>query len=101
MYTRVYIHGMPRRYSVAEARAHLPAILDHVEAGADVELTRRGRRVAVLVSADEYERLRAGHTDFATAYAAFLDDHSLADVGVGARFARGLRDRSTGRKVEL
>lgn len=101
MYIQMYIPFMPRKYSVAEARTHLPAILDQVEAGADVEITRRGRRVAVLMSSVEYERLRAGHADFATAYAAFLADHSLADVGVSARFTRGLRDRSPGRKVEL
>jgi len=34
--------------SLAEAKAHLSAFLDRVEAGESVAITRRGREVAVL-----------------------------------------------------
>ena len=36
------------RYSVAEAKAHLSELLDRVEAGEDVVITRRGVPVARL-----------------------------------------------------
>ena len=92
---------MPRRYSVAEARAQLPTILDEVEAGSKIELTRHGRAVAVVVSMGEYERLSAERIDFKDAYARFLKRYQLQEVGLDKRFAKGARDRSSGRKVEL
>ena|SRR5688572_15624415 len=101
MYKSMYMYSMPRRYSVAEARAQLPSILDEVESGSNVELTRRGRAVAVMVSVDEYERLRAERVDFKDAYARFLKRHRLTEVGVVKNFAKRVRDRSSGRKVEL
>ena len=48
---------MAHRYSVAEARAHLPSILVQAEAGEAVELTRRGRPVAVVLSHEAFERV--------------------------------------------
>jgi len=69
---------MSRRYSIAEARIRLPRIVDQAEAGIEVELTRRGQPVAVLVSCREFERLQ----------------------GKGV-FAAADRDRTTGRKVTL
>ena len=50
---------MARKVSIAEARNHLTVLIHDVERGKKVELTRRGKRVAVLVSCDEYDRLRA------------------------------------------
>ena len=48
---------MAHRYSVAEARAHLPSILVQAEAGEAVELTRRGRPLAVVLSHEAFERV--------------------------------------------
>ncbi|WP_353205599.1 type II toxin-antitoxin system prevent-host-death family antitoxin [Sphingomonas sp.] len=36
------------RISLAEAKAHLSAIIDRVEAGESVEITRRGKTAAVI-----------------------------------------------------
>ena len=49
---------MTKQYSIADARNNLPGLVHEVERGAAVELTRRGKPVAVLVSVDEYRRLR-------------------------------------------
>jgi prevent-host-death family protein len=93
---------MPRTYSVAEARAQLPAILDAVESGSSVELTRRGRAVAVVLPVDEYARLRTNQrVEFNAAYARFLEAHDLKEIGVDKSFAKRARDRSPGRKVAL
>jgi prevent-host-death family protein len=101
MYMVMYITDMARRYSIAEARSHLPAIVDQAEAGAEVELTRRGRPVAVVVSTMEFERLRGKRRHFGDAYRTFLASHPLEDIGGDDDFARGIRDRSSGRKVSL
>ena len=101
MYMLMYIQRMPRRYTIAEARARLPALIDEAEAGADVELTRRGEPVAVVVSLREFERLRGKRRDFGDAYRTFLETHSLAEIGGAEDFAGSTRDRTSGRKVIL
>jgi prevent-host-death family protein len=87
---------MSRRYPIAEARANLPTLIDEVESGAAVELTRRGKSVAVLVSVTEYARLRGERTSFKDAYQQFLKRHPLTEAGLESGFADKLRDRSTG-----
>ena len=97
----MYINYMSQRYSIAEARSRLPKIIDQAEAGVEIELTRRGQPVAVLVSHREFERLRGKRLHFRDAYRKFLKTHSLQEVGVDNDFAASARDRTTGRKVSL
>lgn len=92
---------MSQRYSIAEARSRLPRIIDQAEAGVEIELTRRGQPVAVLVSHREFERLRGKRLHFRDAYRNFLKTHSLHEIGVDDEFADSVRDRATGRKVSL
>ncbi len=46
--------------SIAQAKDHLPRLVRQAEQGEAVRITRRGKPVAVLVSAAEYQRLHAG-----------------------------------------
>jgi antitoxin (DNA-binding transcriptional repressor) of toxin-antitoxin stability system len=46
--------------TTSEFRATLPQVLDRVEAGEEVVLTRHGRHVAVLVRPDALRARRAG-----------------------------------------
>ena len=92
---------MSQRYSIAEARSRLPSLVDQAEAGVEVELTRRGQPVAVLVSRREFERLRGKRLHFGDAYREFLEKHSLEEIGVEEDFAASTRDKTTGRKVSL
>jgi prevent-host-death family protein len=92
---------MPKVYSVADARAHLPDILDDVEAGKDVQLTRRGQPVAVVMSQQRYDDLRRERSQFGAAYRAFLARHTPGDIGLDADFFDSLRDRQPGRRVRL
>ena len=101
MYKLMYISGMAKSYSVADARAHLPDILDDVEAGNDVELTRRGRPVALVLSPQKYELLRNQRTSFGDAYRAFLARHTAAEIGLEPKFLDSLRARDQGRRVRL
>ena len=101
MYIKMYIVYVSQRYSIAEARSRLPRIVDQAEAGVEIELTRRGRPVAVLVSHREFERLRGKRLHFRDAYRKFLKTHSLREIGVDEDVAASVRDRATGRKVSL
>lgn len=92
---------MAQSYAIAEARTNLPTIIDEVEAGAAVEITRRGKAIAVMISVKEYARLRSQRVGFADAYQQFLKKHSLAETGLEQDFAKKVRDRSPGRKVDL
>ena len=101
MYITMYINGMSRRYSIAEARTSLPTIVDQAEAGLTVELTRRGKPVAVVVSLREFERSRTDRARFGEVYRHFLDQHVLEDIGLEPDFVTSLRDHDLGRKVSL
>ncbi len=48
---------MLKKYSIAEARHDLAAIVKELEQQPAIQITRRGQPVAVLVSAREFERL--------------------------------------------
>jgi prevent-host-death family protein len=101
MYISVYTCGMSSQYSIAEARAKLPDIVDQVEAGVEVELTRRGRPVAIVVSRRTFERLRGKRPQFADAYERFLGRFSLDEIGLDAGDLAATRDTRTGRRVTL
>jgi prevent-host-death family protein len=92
---------MPKRYSLAEARSNLPAIIDQAAAGQEIELTRRGKPVAVVISLRRLEGLRSGRTGFADAYRSFLKNHSLVDVGIEPDSFDAIRDRDPGREIIL
>ena len=97
----MYTTSMAKRYSIAEARSNLPTIVDQVEAGQEIELTRRGKPVAVVVSLREIARLRGERAPFGDAYTRFLKTHALHDVGLDDGFFVAARNTEGGRKVTL
>ena len=48
---------MSKAYSIAEARNQLSRVVHEAESTGEVQLTRRGKPVAVVLSMDEYRRL--------------------------------------------
>jgi prevent-host-death family protein len=95
---------VPRKVSLAEARDHLTGLVRDVERGHRVDLTRRGKRVAVLLSAEAYDRLNKprrdtrGMLDAVTAWRARLPS---GFEGFSAEEARAWRDPSPGRDVDF
>ncbi len=89
---------MSRDYSVAETRDNLTRLLRIVEAGDHVHITRRGRPVAVVISAAEYDELTARPAGFSEALRRFSTSSLAADAVMDAGFFEGLRDRGTGRE---
>ncbi|MCA9551247.1 MAG: type II toxin-antitoxin system Phd/YefM family antitoxin [Myxococcales bacterium] len=92
---------MTKRYSIAEARRNLPTLVSEAQAGAELELTRRGEPVAVLMSIEAFRRLRAASPTFSEAYAAFLEHHDPTVDGLTEADLIGLRDGAAGRPVDL
>ena len=97
----MYIKYMSARYSIAEARAQLPAIIVKAASGVHVELTRRGQPVAVLISSHQFERLCGRRESFGNSYKRFLAKFKLKEIGLNREFSSSLRDRSLGRQVSL
>ncbi|MEZ4224644.1 MAG: type II toxin-antitoxin system Phd/YefM family antitoxin [Polyangiaceae bacterium] len=86
---------MKRRVSIAEARADLPALVHEAEKR-PVTIERRGKRVAVLLSAVEYDRLTGVGGDLWSAISHFRQSHDVASLDLGGVFD-DVRDRSPGR----
>jgi len=81
---------------MSEARASFATVLDRVEQGDPVQVTRAGRPVAVIVSLEHYREGQAENGAAATAFRQFmktLDRRTLR----GADPWAGARDRTTGR----
>lgn len=90
-----------RSYSVAEARQNLARLIRDAERGRAVEITRRGQRVAVLLSASEYLALTGERPSFVAAVGAVRTRLDVEHLGIGDDDFTGLRDRSPGREVAL
>lgn len=97
----MYNRNMQRSYSIAEARSKLAEIIDDVEGGEDVEITRRGKKVALLVSPARYARMAGEQTAFGDAYDAFMKGRDPKSFGLEPAEIEKLRDRSPGRTVKL
>ena len=91
---------MQKQYSISQARNSLPSLVHEVEGGGAVELTRRGRPVAVLVSISDYDRLIGKRPDLWSAIERFRAETDLEELDV-EQILDGVRDRSPGREVEI
>ena len=92
---------MQKQYSIAEAKNKLPSIIHQVEKGPSVELTRRGKPVAVLSSMNEFERLNLSNAGFWNSLTSFRQMINSEGMVISDEDFEGLRDPSSGREVEL
>lgn len=91
---------MSKQCSIAAARNSFTALVHEVETGSPVELTRRGRPVAVLLSIAEYRKLHGDKPDLWKSIQRFRRAADLEALAADEAFA-DLRDRSPGREPEL
>jgi prevent-host-death family protein len=87
------------KYTIAEARHNLAAIVHELEEKERVELTRRGEPVAVLLSMRAYQRLTAPKVSFSHAYQKFRQTYPLEELDIQPDVFDEVRDRSAGREV--
>jgi prevent-host-death family protein len=79
----------------------LTVLVHEVERGKKIELMRRGKRVAVLMSWDEYDRLRATRPSPEQALQAWRAQLPADFEGFSDDEVRSWRDPSPGREVRL
>ena len=89
------------KYTIAEARHNLAAIVHELEDNEQIELTRRGEPVAVLLSMNAYRRLATPRKDFWEAYQTWHQALVKAEIDIEPEVLAGGRDRSPGRDVNL
>lgn len=88
-------------YSIAEAKNSLSRIVHEAEEGETINLTRRGELVAVLLSAEEFQKIRKKQSSPASALESFLGNESHKKVDVDPSIFEGLRVKTSGRDIQL
>ena len=89
---------MVKKYSIAEAREHFTDVVHEAEKGTQVELTRQGKPVAVLIGAEDFERLSKAAPSFWEAYEKFRREFDLEELDINPDEIFGdIRDPSPGR----
>jgi antitoxin (DNA-binding transcriptional repressor) of toxin-antitoxin stability system len=100
--------AMSDQYSIEQISDHLEQIIQDVEQGTAVQLIRQGERVAVILSATEYDReagalrhrLLHEKQGFGQAIERFRQEYNVeeADINPDEVF-KDVRDNSPGREV--
>jgi len=88
-----------KSFSIAEARHDLAALVHQLDRQPRIQLTRRGKPVAVLLSVREYDRLMTQRQGFWGAYSAFTEITDLQHLEIEPQVFADVRDRSRGREV--
>jgi prevent-host-death family protein len=90
-----------KRYPVADARRRFADLIGSAERGGVVEITRRGKPVAVLVSAARYASMSGEGRRFVDAANEVRERFRVDALAIDDGIFSGLRDRSPGRTVAL
>ncbi len=90
---------MDKSFSIAQARHSLAALIHQLERQPRIQLTRRGKPVAVLLSQREFERIASPAAGFWDAYASFRASVDLAALDIEPSVFHGPRDKSAGREM--
>lgn len=85
---------MQKSYSITEARNDLSGLIHDVERRGLLEITRRGRPVAVLLSVEEFDRIAPAKPSFSEAYRAWKRGTARSGTAVEPEHFSALRDRS-------
>ena len=93
---------MTDKHSIAEARRNLPRLVREAEKGMAVELTRRGKPVAVLIGWQRFERLASNRRGFVATYRDFTNESNLTELALDPdELFAGTREETPGRDVRL
>jgi len=88
--------------SISKAKDQLTRLIHEAESGEPVHITRRGKAVAVLLSEDEYARLRQGRErrNFWEIIVEMRSDPEFEPVDWSPEEVDSWRDRRPGRDFE-
>ena len=92
---------MTEKHSIADARRNLPRLVREAEQGKTVELTRRGKPVAILIGRGSFERLAAGRRGFRDAYDEFATAVDVSALALNPdKIFESVRDLTSGPDVQ-
>jgi len=100
-YIAILEYAMSKKYSIAQVRNRLSEIVHEAEAGEEVTVTRRGKPVAILLSRQQYNKLRGETPGFWLAYQDFRKKVQLEHLGIDQETFDDVRDKSPGRAAPL
>lgn len=92
---------MSHQYSIAQARDHFTQIVQEAEDGEPVQITRRGKTVAVLMSHEAYQHLATQHAHFGEALESFRETYQVQELDIIPEQVFGVRDLTLGREVSF
>ncbi|MCL4266837.1 MAG: type II toxin-antitoxin system prevent-host-death family antitoxin [Anaerolineae bacterium] len=90
-----------KQISIVEARDHFTELVREVEENSGVQLTRRGKPVAVILSITEFNRLQKSESSFWDSYLTFRQQFDLIELAIEPETFADVRDRAVGRDVTL
>jgi prevent-host-death family protein len=92
---------MKSQLSISEVKNKLTSIIHDIENGGQIQVTRHGRTVAVLLSVNEYEDLIGKKEGLWEKYLTFRSHISKSGLDMDDSVFDTVRDRSAGRDVEF
>ena len=94
--------SMTDRHSIAEARRNLPALIREAENGKEVELTRRGEPVTILISHRAFKHLTSIRRGFVTAYRDFTTNIDVSNLELNPdELFKDVREETAGHDIRL
>ena len=90
----------PTSFTIAQARTHFPGLINDAEKGKPVEITRRGKPVAILVSVDAYRHLTTPRLGFWDVVSTFRGLIKANKAGLAPKDFEGIRETEPGRKFK-
>ena len=92
---------MLKSYSIAEAKNHFTELVHDLETESTIQVTRRGKPVAIMLSVQQYQQLNSKRSDFWEALLAFRAKLDALEIDLDPEsFLSGVRDRAPGREFD-
>ena len=88
-------------YSIAETKNNLSQLVHKAEEGELIQITRRGHSVAVLLSIEEFEKIKQPAASPADALKQFLGNKDFKNVDIDTQIFDDLRAKQSGRDILL
>lgn len=93
---------MSQQYSIEQIPVNLNKIIQEVEQGEPIEITRQGQQIAVILSTTEYERLVNKTSGFWESLQQFRQEIIEEGIEIDPdEVWKNVRDKSPGREVNL
>lgn len=90
---------MLNQYSNQQLCEQFPEVLQQVERGSSIEITKEGKSVAIILSTEEYHRLISRQSSFWQALEKFRQHTNLEELEIDSDVFEGVRDSTPGREV--